>query len=56
MTGKNCWEVKNCPPTTRDKCPAFPNHGRDCWHVMDTKKKETCLFECRFPEQVARGE
>ena len=56
MSEKNYWDVKNCPAATRDKFPAYPNHGRDCWHVMDTKKKDSCLFECSFPEKVARGE
>ncbi len=40
---KNCWEFKNCG---REKgglkaselgiCPAFPDHGRDCWAVAGT--------------------
>ncbi|MGO9572224.1 MAG: hypothetical protein ACLP5H_32300 [Desulfomonilaceae bacterium] len=54
MSEKTCWEFKNCPPTTRENCPAYPNHGRDCWQVMG--KKEICLFDCSFPEKIAKGE
>ncbi len=67
MSGKNYWEAKNCPPETKAKCPAYPDHGRDCWLVAGTfcrgkqqgtpmEKREFCLFDCGFPEAVARGE
>lgn len=31
-----CWEIKNCPPERRDTCPAYPEHGGQCWMVTAT--------------------
>ncbi|MEW6428655.1 MAG: methyl-accepting chemotaxis protein [Thermodesulfobacteriota bacterium] len=31
-----CWEIKNCPPERRDKCPAYPADGGKCWMVTAT--------------------
>jgi hypothetical protein len=31
-----CWEMKNCPPDRRNSCPAYPNHGGQCWMVTAT--------------------
>jgi len=28
-----CWDLMNCPPERQVQCPAFPNHGNDCWDV-----------------------
>jgi methyl-accepting chemotaxis protein len=62
---KNCWEIKNCGriPGGRKAadmgvCPAYPDHGRDCWAVAGTfcggkvqgtsaQKLESCM-ECDF--------
>jgi hypothetical protein len=33
---KNCWEVIGCPEEVRKDCPAFPEHGRECWKVTGT--------------------
>ena len=46
MSEKNCWEVKNCPQATREKCLAFPDYGRDRWQVMG--KKEICFLTAVF--------
>jgi len=67
MGDKNCWEAQNCDLALRNKCPAHPDHGRECWRIAGTfcrgkqqgtpeEKKEFCLFDCGFPEKVARGE
>ncbi len=31
-----CWEMKNCPPERRNSCPAYPEHGGQCWMVTAT--------------------
>ncbi len=65
MAQKNCWEFRNCG--SKNKCPAYPNNGRDCWHVTNTlcwgevqgnaeEKRDNCLFKCGFPEKVAKNE
>lgn len=33
----NCWEYKGCPKDVYWSCPAFPNHGRDCWKVTGSR-------------------
>lgn len=32
-----CWELKNCPADRRQACPAFPDHGNNCWMVTGTQ-------------------
>ena len=32
----DCWEFKNCGSDVRDKCPAYPENGLDCWKVTGT--------------------
>jgi len=65
MAVKNCWEEQNCGDV-RNQCPAYPDHGQDCWRVAGTlcrgklqgtpeEKREFCLFDCGFPEKVAKG-
>jgi len=34
--GVTCWEIKNCPDARRAGCPAFPEHGGQCWAVTAT--------------------
>lgn len=31
-----CWEIKNCPTDRRNSCPAYPDHGGQCWMVTAT--------------------
>jgi len=31
-----CWEMKNCPSDRRSTCPAYPDHGGQCWMVTAT--------------------
>ncbi|MHC4536713.1 MAG: methyl-accepting chemotaxis protein [Planctomycetota bacterium] len=66
---RNCWEVKKCGRIPDgDKvddlgiCPAYPNHGRDCWRLAGTfcggkvqgssaQKLKSCV-ECNFYKEV----
>ncbi|NOX25183.1 MAG: hypothetical protein GXP59_03540 [Deltaproteobacteria bacterium] len=32
-----CWEVKGCPEERRNRCPAYPDDGGDCWMVTGTQ-------------------
>jgi methyl-accepting chemotaxis protein len=34
MARQNCWEILKCG--RQDACPAYPNHGRDCFAVTAT--------------------
>ena len=29
-----CWEVRDCPPETRDPCPAFRQRQLPCWQAI----------------------
>mgnify|MGYP005839406029 CR=1 FL=1 len=34
---RNCWTVKNCPPSRKKKCPAWEfRAGRMCWFINGT--------------------
>ena len=33
MQRSYCWSFMNCPPERQVQCPAFPNHGRNCWEI-----------------------
>lgn len=57
MTRVNCWEFLNCEKTK--ECPAYPDHGRDCFAVSGTlcygfkqgdyeEKIEHCRTNCDF--------
>ena len=63
---KNCWEYTKC--MLRKYCPAYPDHGRDCYYIKGTlcwsdtvdrvnikKKVERCL-ECDFYNKIIREE
>lgn len=30
---KRCWEVRGCPPKTRDKCPGYWRPDVPCWRA-----------------------
>lgn len=32
-----CWDMKNCPTSRRNSCPAYPDSGGDCWMVTGTQ-------------------
>jgi PAS domain S-box-containing protein len=33
MQRSDCWSIMECPPERQVQCPAFPNHGRNCWDI-----------------------
>jgi hypothetical protein len=41
-----CWEQKNCPQETRERCPATRNVALPCWLVR--RDAEGCLPEACF--------
>ncbi len=64
-----CWEVKKCGRTPGgDKvhmlgiCPAYPDHGRECWKIAgtfcggkvqgDSAQKLTSCVQCEFFKEV----
>jgi hypothetical protein len=43
---KPCWQVRNCPPEQRQKCPAAAQPTLPCWQVFRAKDgvlKDNCL-------------
>ena len=64
MDGMNCWEYIKCK--NKEKCPAYPDQGRECWTVRGTRnppgqkrtpeeKKRDCVTLCKFMEGVLGG-
>jgi MerR family transcriptional regulator/heat shock protein HspR len=41
-----CWNIKKCPDTVRDHCPAFLNGETPCWTVKD-RPWECADADCR---------
>lgn len=35
--GEPCWSLKNCPQDRMLNCPAYPDHGNNCWMVTGTQ-------------------
>lgn len=33
----DCWDFMRCGENTYQRCPAYPNRGRECWKVTGTK-------------------
>jgi methyl-accepting chemotaxis protein len=57
----SCWDYMKCG--TERTCPAYPDHGRDCWKVSGTlcrgtvqgtpeEKYRDCVTLCKFLEGV----
>lgn len=64
MGRKNCWEILKCQKESA--CPAYPNHGRDCFAVTATmcrgeiqgsydEKISKCREGCHFYQGVMTG-
>ncbi len=32
----NCWDYLGCTERVRNSCPAYPDHGSDCWKITGT--------------------
>lgn len=45
----HCWEVRNCPPELRDRCPAYLRSEAPCWQVMRqmTGRMPARCFDCK---------
>ncbi len=67
MDEPKCWEVMNCPEEVRATCPAYPEHGAECWKVTGTRcgqgehdmkdvseKILHCRSECRFYKEYIK--
>ena len=70
---KNCWELKKCgreaggaKAAELGVCPAYPDHGRECWFVAGTmcggavqgtyaEKLGNCA-QCDFYVKIMGGE
>ncbi len=63
----NCWEFRKCPRETHASCPAYPDHGQECWKVAGTqcaqerlvkptvREKQAFCWTCNFYINYARG-
>jgi hypothetical protein len=62
-----CWEFEDCPPRVRKSCPAYPDHGTECWklqgtmcadgrfeHRLRTIKVMHCRNECAYYKKHLR--
>jgi hypothetical protein len=48
----NCWEMMNCSIDVRNRCPAYPDMGRECWKVTGTKCNAGTLEESSLSEKI----
>ncbi len=48
----NCWNFKNCPKDTYEKCPAYPDRGMDCWKVTGTKCEKGIIEKKTIYEKI----
>jgi hypothetical protein len=64
MAGTPCWKHRKCGK--EKDCPAYPNHGFDCWNVAGTlcrnevqgvydQKIGSCRTQCPYYEGVISG-
>jgi hypothetical protein len=60
----NCWDINKCGK--ENECPAYPNHGYDCWNITGTlccadsratyaDKVGHCREACIFYHKVILG-
>ncbi len=48
----NCWEYKICDIENRDKCPAYPDRGLDCWKVTGTRCEKGLIEKKNLTEKI----
>ncbi len=48
----NCWEVMECKEGVCMTCPAYPDHGRECWKVTGTLCGQGRLKKADFGEKI----
>jgi MerR family transcriptional regulator, heat shock protein HspR len=44
-----CWDIVQCSPTHRKKCPAYAGHAQPCW-TYDHKRNACASLDCRLCE------
>ena len=47
-----CWEVCDCPDERREKCPAYPSSGTECWKITGTLCNGGALRTASFKEKI----
>jgi len=50
----NCWEYTDCPEEQRNRCPAHPDRGLDCWKVTGTLCDQGRHRAKSLEEKIAR--
>ena len=60
MAGQSCWQILKCG--RQEGCPAYPDHGRDCFAVTATMCRgemqgsyEQKIQKCRETCEVYKG-
>ncbi len=56
-----CWEIRKCPPDTRDACPAREDRSAPCWHLPNNALENgtschACSVYLSAPEHVCSAE
>jgi DNA-binding XRE family transcriptional regulator len=55
-SAKACWKIKNCPPDTKAKCPAWEfNAGKLCWFINGTLCEGTVQRNWQAKMQICRS-
>ena len=53
---KQCWRIKNCPPETREKCPAWEFKAGDlCWFINGTICEGVALKDWHEKMNICRS-
>jgi hypothetical protein len=48
----NCWEFLNCQEEVCRTCPAYPDHGHECWKVTGTKCESGKYVKANSEEKI----
>jgi len=48
----NCWEFMECGQATCEICPAYPDHGRECWKLTGTRCAGGKYIKASFEEKI----
>jgi len=52
---KNCWDIRNCPPETREKCPVWEfDSGQFCWFINATFCKDSLQKNLQEKSQLCK--
>jgi hypothetical protein len=47
-----CWEFMDCPDNVCNICPAYPDHGRECWKLTGTRCQGGRFVKASFEEKI----